>query len=229
VNAREHDDALMCVILQEAAADLEAFCLVNKLRYANERDHLSKSVKRAVERAADEIAPRPALHPFAFGDRHGWVGLGHVDVVFRWPERPPTFLELKCGAGNHSLRACVWDVVKLATAVLGGNASTAYLLAGAPAVVWRAKCPGSEFFESGEWETLERDIRGRFRSDWSFWESESTPHIPGRVPAAFATLKLEHAALKIAGVPWELRVARVEPTGRGWTDWPSSQHGAASL
>lgn len=184
MSTRDHDDTLIRTIAQTAAEDLEVLCAANGLRYANERDHLSKCVKRSVERTAVALAPRPALHPFAFGDRHGWIGLGHVDVVFRWPDSAPTFLELKCGSGSDALRACVWDVLKLATALLGGNARSAYLLAGAPTAVWRARHPGAEFFDTGEWETLGWDIRGRFRSDWIFWESESTPHIPGRVPAS---------------------------------------------
>ena len=197
------------------------FCAANGLRYANERDHLSKSVKRSVEQAAVALAPRPALHPFAFGDRHGWIGLGHVDVVLRWRDSPPTFLELKCGSGSDALRACVWDALKLATALLGGNARSAYLIAGAPTAVWRARRPGAEFFDSGEWETLGWDIRGRFRSDWKFWESETTPHIPGRVPTGFTTVELGNATFRIASEPWELRTARIESVGRNWIDWPS--------
>jgi len=87
--------------------------------------------------------------------------------------------------------------------------------------LWRARCPGAELFDSREWETLGRDIRGRFRSDWTFWENESTPHIPGRVPAGFQTVELGKAAFEIAGTPWELRTARVESVGRDWIDWPS--------
>ena len=216
-----HDDDLMSRLAAATASKLESFCVERGLLYANERDHLTKCCKAvAVDLTAHLPAPRPALFPFGFGDRHGWIGLGGVDVVFRWSTRAPTFLELKCGSGTAALRPCVWDAVKLATAVLGGNASSAYMLAGAPASVWSAKCAGAELFDSGRWETTGPDIRERFRRDWTFWESERTPHVPGRVPTAFRTIARGSMQLAIGGVPWQLRLARIEVLGDHWTDWP---------
>jgi hypothetical protein len=51
------------------------------------------------------------------------------------------------------------------------------------------------------------------------WELE--PHIPGRVATAFRTVSLGSFPLEIAQTHWELRLARVEPTGDEWADWPS--------
>lgn len=215
------DDELMSRVAVATAHALETFCLERGLSHANERDHLAKCCKAvAVDLTAQLPEPRPALFPFGFGDRHGWIGLGGVDVVFRWSTRAPTFLELKCGSGKAALRPCVWDAVKLATAVLGGNASSAYMLAGAPASVWSAGCAGAEFFASAEWRTTSPEVRDRFRADWAFWESEKTPHIPGRVPAAFRTVALNSVPLAIGGVAWQLHLARVDADGADWIEWP---------
>lgn len=220
--AVDADDHLVGRVAAETARELELFCSANRLAYANERDHLAKCCKIATARVSGSLGQPPALGPHAFGDRHGWVGLGLVDVVLRWADRPPTFLELKCGAGKSVLRPCVWDAVKLSTAVLGRNARSAYLLAGAPESDWQARAPGSELFESAERDTLGPHVRDRFLADWRFWESEATPHTPGRVPARIRTVALGSFPFTIAMTPWELRLARVEPVGSVWTDWPSA-------
>jgi hypothetical protein len=179
----------MLRLLAEAAATaLETFCATHGLAYANERDHFAPCCRTAVARITADLDERPALSPYAFGAKHGWVGLGSVDLVVRWPKRAPAFLELKCGAGAHVLRPCVWDAVKLATAVHGGNAGAGYLLAGAPAPEWAKPIAGAEFFDTAEWHTLGPRVRDKFRADWRFWASERSPHIPGRVPHGFSTV-----------------------------------------
>ena len=216
------DDDLVMRLAVDTASELEEFCAERALAHANERDHLARCCKTVAARIVAELPPpRPALAPFGFGERHEWIGLGGVDVVFRWDTREPTFVELKSGSSTGVLRPCVWDAVKLATAVLGGNASSGYMLAAAPASAWRAGYLGAELFESGEWLTLSPEIRDRFRSDWTFWESEATPHVPGRVPAAIRTIACASTHLSIGGTSWELRVARVEPIGANWVVWPS--------
>jgi hypothetical protein len=206
-------------VADETARELEMFCVELQLTSPNERDHLARCCKTATARVAGALDPPPALSPYSFGDARGWIGLGTVDVVLRWTDREPTFLELKCGAGKHVLRPCVWDAVKLSTAVLGRNAASGYLLAGAPTSDWQALVPGADLFESAEWVTLGPHIRDRFRSDWRKWELE--PHIPGRVATAFRTVALGSFPLEIARTSWELRLARVEPIGDEWVDWPS--------
>ena len=216
----DYDDHILARVDDETARELELFCAGKQLMYANERDHLAKCCKIATARVAGALKQPPALSPYAFGDLHGWVGLGLVDVVFRWADRRPTFLELKCGAGKNVLRPCVWDAVKLSTAVLGRNAGSGYLLAGAPTSDWRARVPGADLFESAEWDTLGTHVRDRFLADWRFWQSEATPHTPGRVAGGFRTAALGSFPLAIAMTPWELRL--VEPIGDGWVDWPSA-------
>jgi hypothetical protein len=148
-----------------------------------------------------------------FGPKHGWLGLGVVDVIFRWTDQAATFAELKCG----ELWPCVWDAVKLATAVLGGNACSAYLLAGARTSDWERPIAGAQFFETAEWMTLGPEVRDRFLPSWQLWERQG--HIPGRVPTRFSTVALGAFPLTIAHVRWELRLARIDSAAE-WTDWP---------
>jgi hypothetical protein len=209
----EQDDELLRRVVEVTASELEEFCAVRRLEYANERDHLDPCCRVAVQRLVRELENPPALSPRDFGERHGWLGLGLVDVVFRWADPGPTFVELKCRA----LWPCVWDAVKLATAVLGGNAGAAYLVAGARASDWQKPIDGSQFFETGEWKTLGPDVRDRFLSSWRLWERQG--HIPGRVPTGFSTVALGAFQLTIGHVLWEVRLARVDSAGE-WTDWP---------
>lgn len=218
------DDALLQGIAEETATELEKFCSKHGLPYADEQRCLAPCCKEATKRVAGSLDPPPALSPFAFGDKHGWLGLGLVDVVLRWPgeDEPPTFLELKCGDKEHTLRPCVWDAVKLAIAVLKGNARAGYLLAGSPAASWeKPVVPGAELFESRpSWETLGPHIRDAFLPDWQKWEKEG--HIPGEVAVKFKTVALGTHHLTIAETPWELRLARVEPIGDETDVWPTT-------
>jgi hypothetical protein len=211
-------DTVIRRIAGETANELAAFCAERGLLYANERDHLAKCCKIAADRVRSSLDPQPAFGPLAFGEPHGWIGLGSVDAVLRWATGAATFVELKCGGDNRALRPCVWDAAKLATGLLGGNAGAGYLLAGAPAAKWREGIPGSELFLTAEWETLGTAIRERFIGDWRKWESEG--HIPGRVLAAFRTVEVGTHALEIAEKAWELRLARVDPIGEAWVVWP---------
>jgi hypothetical protein len=210
-------------IAEETANELEEFCALHGVVHANEMRHLAPCCKVIVGRVADALTLRPALAPFGFGERHGWRGLGLVDAVLRWPDETATFIELKCGSGDESLKPCVWDAVKLATGVLGGNAAAGYLLAGAPASKWQVAVAGANLFKAAEWETLGPGVRDDFISDWRKWEREG--HIPGRVPSVFRTAPLGLYELTVGGAPWELRLARVEPVGRTWVDWPSTLDG----
>jgi hypothetical protein len=87
-----------------------------------------------------------------------------------------------------------------------------------PRIGWRS-FGAADLFESAEWVTLGPHVRDRFLGDWRKWELE--PHIPGRIATAFCTVALGSFPLEIAQTPWELRLARVEPIGDEWVDWPS--------
>ena len=124
-----------------AARELEVLCAEKGLTYANEQKHLGPACKLVTALLARRYTSPPDLSPFDFGDRLGWVGLGNVDVVFRWPDRRPMFVELKCGS---DLTACVWDAVKLSSGVLHGNAALGIPSRGAPTSAWLKPTTGAE-------------------------------------------------------------------------------------
>jgi ADP-ribosylglycohydrolase len=204
-------------VAAESAAELERHCATAGLVRANERDQLQRCCTRATERLAAGWEPSPELTPKTFGNPIGWVGLGLVDVVLRWPDLPPTFVELKCGATNDTLGPCSWDALKLASGVLAGNAGTGYMLAGLPATLWKADTPGREFFDTRPWTAHE--LRESFLSWWRHWEKEKTPHVPGEVAESFATVAVGTFPLEIGATLWELRLARVEPRSVEWLQW----------
>ena len=192
------------------ASQTSARCIISNPRPARSPRELARTWN-----------PSPTLAEKKFGPKLGWVGLGPVDTVFHWPGGTRTFLELKCG---WDLSACVWDAVKLAAGVLNGNADAGYMLAGAPTAMWNKPTPGAELFGAGRWETMGPKVRERHRTWWWKWQEEvvgrkSNRHIPGAVAAVFDTVPLQALAFEIAGAPWELRLARVEPSGPDWAIW----------
>ena len=217
-------DEQLIQLTRETATELESHCAEKALSYAGEQKDLDPVCKQVAKRLAPTWSPAASVGPFAFGDKLGWVGLGLVDLVFRWPDRLPTFLELKCGSDENCLAFCVWDAVKLATGVLAGNAEAGYLLAGAPLAQWQRPILGTQLFDSRAWRTSSPEIRGDYSRWWWKWQTERKKglpnfHIPGRVAATFDTKKLGSFPFQIAGTPWELRLARVEPAPGDWEHW----------
>lgn len=211
-----NDEHLVQLAL-ETAVELERSCSELAIGHATESKHLDPTCKRVAKRLAPTWSPIASVGPYGFGDKLGWIGLGNVDVVFRRPDLLPTFLELKCGAKSDSLGPCVWDAVKVAAGVLAGNAEAGYLLAGAPLAQWQKPILGAQLFDSRAWRTSGSEIRGAYSGWWWMWQKG--PHIPGRVAATFHTKKLDSFRFQIAGTPWELRLAKVEPARPDWEDW----------
>jgi ADP-ribosylglycohydrolase len=207
-------------VAAKTAAELERHCAESGVATANEQKQLQPCCTRATRQLAAGWEPTPALTSKRFGDTLGWVGLGSVDVVLRWPDHPPTFIELKCGAAKDTLGPCSWDALKLASGVLAGNACTGYLLAGLPTALWETETLGHELFNTRDWTATE--LRELFLSWWRYWEKETTPHVPGRVAESFTTFAVGSFPLEIGGSMWELRLARVEPSSRGWLRWRST-------
>lgn len=212
-------DGWLTGLTAEAAAITARHAGSAGLTAINEAKHLHPACKQAAKTLAATWQPAPAIGPYGFGDKLGWVGLGLVDMVFRWPGGDRTFLELKCGASSSSLTACSWDAVKLASGLLAGNAASGYLLAGAPTASWRQSILGASLFDAGTWTTTGPEIRDAFATWWRHWQEESSPHVPGRVAARFETVPVTVAPLTVGETPWELRLARVNPVGDEWADW----------
>lgn len=207
-------DARLSELAREVARELPGTYAKKARKNLSEQFHLQPTTNRVVERLAATWHPTPSLVGKTFGDKLGWIGLGHVDTVFSWADGTRLFLELKCGT---DLSACAWDAVKLASGVLNGNAFAGYMLAGSPSSLWRKPIPGAELFERGKWHTT--GVRDAHLKWWRFWQGEKTPHIPGRVAASFETVQLGLFPFAIDGVAWELRLVRVEPSGPNWLNW----------
>ena len=207
-----HDDKLIDVATG-VALELPPLYARSGKKWLSERYHVQPATNLVVARLAPRWSPRPALVGKAFGDTCGWKRLGTVDNVFNWPDGTRIFLELKCGI---DLSACVWDAVKLATGVLGGNAESGYMLAAAPRDRWQSAARGTELFATARWETAGPAIRHAYRDWWRLWEKEG--HIPGQVPSRFETIALGSFPFVVEGVHWDVRLARVVPGSR-WIDW----------
>jgi hypothetical protein len=99
------------------------------------------------------------------------------------------------------------------------------LVAAAPAFLWRAQCRGLEFFDGGEWDTV--DLRGRYAK--GFTKCEKDGYKPVRVPAALRTRTGMRVGFPVADKLWLLGVARVEPLGDEWLDGVPFVSGQASV
>ena len=209
-----NNDTEFIAVATASAAALPRLYAEKRKKNLSEQFHLQPATNLVVERLAPTWDPAPSLVGKKFGEKLGWIGLGHVDNVFHWGDGTRTFLELKCG---QDMSACVWDSVKLASGLLNGNARAGYLLAGAPTSCWRKPVRGAELFRSAIWRTAGVDVRDAYLDWWRRWEAEM--HIPGRVAASFQTFALGSFSFEIDGIAWELRLARVEPMGSSWIEW----------
>lgn len=96
--------------------------------------------------------------------------------------------------------------------------SAGYLLAGAPLKLWQQPLLGAELFDGGCW-TTER-VRAQFKQAFRRYEELGDP-APQRVPDRIETGPVgAPARFSVAGIPWELRLARVTAPGEGWFAWP---------
>lgn len=203
------------------------------LETVNERDHLQKQFNRAlVERAA--VWPDA---PVVKADRRCDLSehfdhCGDVDASIRWPGESPVFIELKAGAGKDSLGPCIWDVLKLATALRTGACSSAYLVAAAPQTRWASpKSDGNELFAPSQ--VYAADLRDRYPSWWRFWERDTGAR-PTRVPAALRTDLLEAVPFRTAADgaagDWTLKIASVHavPADAEWLAWETPGHPEAA-
>lgn len=199
-----------------AAARLTGLAAERKKDYINERDHLQPTYRAALEVVAAGASPAPTVSP-TLG--HGlepaaWPRLGKFDVSLAWSEAT-VFGELKCGDSEKALSACAWDAAKCAFCLRHGIGAAMLLVAAAPKPLWRRRALGVELFNGGMWEMA--DVRQRYAAGFRTWEADG--YKPVRVPAALVTEPVGQTDFLIAGKPWVLAVARVDPVGDGWMTW----------
>lgn len=161
-------------------------------------------------------SPRPEVSPaLGSGLEERWPRIGKFDVSLRWAGTITVFGELKCGADEAALDACVWDAAKSAMVVRCGKAVGAHLVAAAPSALWSRRGLGVELLLGGDWNTAA--LRDPYAAGWRRWERDG--YKPVRLPDRIRTEAVSDTEFAIAGRPWRLGVARVEPVGEGWLDW----------
>lgn len=148
-----------------------------------------------------------------------WPRLGSVDLAVTWPNADRILVELKCGTNRDSLGPCIWDAAKLALALLRGEGTRAYQLAGAPEASWKRPIRGCELLGDGRWTATE--YREVYLDWWRHWEKQADPQ-PSDLPAAIETVEIGVFPFSVAGQAWELRVSRVA-TPKAVVPWPSVQ------
>lgn len=138
----------------------------------------------------------------------------------RWPQVGPVdlwlpdgiALELKwCNKGD-TLCNCVWDIAKLACARAEGAVDEAFIAAGAPKRHWDSRARGTELFTSA---VHGDDLVRHYESWWRFWCADVTTR-PIALPAAIAVRDEGAVPAELDGVPFMLRVARVDVADSAW-------------
>jgi hypothetical protein len=207
---------LFLMAVERAAPKLVANVCDVRQEYVNERDHLQPTFKASLEEVASEAVPRPEVSGVLdHGLGETWPRLGKFDVSLSWAGSTSVFGELKCGDSEKALSACAWDAAKCAFCLRHGVGVGMLLVAAAPWSLWERDTLGTELFLDGEWNMA--DVRERYAKGFAAWEREG--YMPLRVPEALATFDIGRTEFTIAGNPWVLGVARVEPVGHAWLDW----------
>jgi hypothetical protein len=209
-------------LAEDTAMRLEAHASEQALGWVNERDHLAKCLRASMV----ERLPGTGFRPARRGERkcdfpQAFPGVGDVDALLVGQAGAPVWIELKCGSDlKRTLAPCGYDLVKCALGLVCGSASEAFLLAGAPRALWAIESPGTDLFSGGAWRA--QRLRSVFAEAFREYEELADPR-PTRVPAAFAVKAFaERPTFSVAGVPWELRLARVcVGASPSWYDWPA--------
>lgn len=173
-------------------------------------------LREAASADGETISPH-----LSHGLKREWPRLGRFDVSVR-VERRDVVGELKCGIGPAKLDACAWDMAKLAFVLHHGVGSAGLLVACTDQRTWEASSLGSELLDTGVWDMA--DIRERYAAGFRRWEGDG--YKPNRVLRWARTTALHHAEpFDIAGEPWSIRLARVEPVSEEIMDWPPLRGG----
>lgn len=176
-----------------------------------------------LDRCATAIEPHYELGEKSVNLGARWPKVGQADVALERREER-ILLELKWGEGN--LRNCAWDLAKLGCALATGQASQAFLVAGAPAGNWNTAL-GSELFDEQSWPISH--LRERYLKCWQFWEKDVPTTRPFELPSHIHTRAVARVRCEIAGEDWELRCCAVRLDGWRWTPWPSTLPDEAGL
>jgi hypothetical protein len=208
-------ERLFCEAAEVAGPRLSALAEAEQLPTLKEK-HLQKKFREALEERAFKARPRPTVSPsLSHGLKHEWPRLGLFDISLRWGGLD-VFGELKCGESDVTLSACGWDAAKEAFCLQHGVGAGMLLVAAAPQTMWHARGLGIELFCDGEWDMA--DVRTRYAAGFRTWERDG--YKPDYVFRRLRTVELcRPEPFLIAGKPWRIGVARVEPVDDERMDW----------
>jgi hypothetical protein len=153
---------------------------------------------------------------------HGVKGkLGAFDVAVGMGPKYRGLFELKWAGTKRELGWTLWDIYKLAAALIEYNVD-AYAIVGAPTAYWTDETVGcSSLYCDDVWSSL--DLFKRYERDWENL-LEGGPARPIRVPAAIETRVVAAEPLDTSP-PWELRALAILIPGFEWLefdgDWPA--------
>lgn len=149
---RSHAKETLFAVGEPLAHECARLAADRGLSYINERDHFQRCVERVLPAATSPRAKgRMRMGRSLAAKCPEWPKLGAVDVYLEEEGYPPAGIELKADSGIDALHACAWDAVKLAFLIARGDLSSGFLIAAAPAGIWRRKCLGHDLFEFKDW------------------------------------------------------------------------------
>jgi len=174
-----------------------------------ERAAASKGWNRTVERDLQHAVESVSGARSAAIRLAHWPSVGPVDVML--PSR--VALELKWCRSGDTLANCAWDIAKLGCAVAEGEVDEALVAAGAPAVHWESEALGVELFAPRVYRG--DDLARRYESWWRFWCRDVAAR-PIDLPCSIALADAGSVSIDFDGMPFVLRLARVEVIDRAW-------------
>ncbi len=209
-------ERLFTAAAEAAAPKLGPLAAVHGRTYVTELRELQPTFRAEVERVAAAARPRPSVSPRLRENlSQNYTGIGPFDISLQWAGAV-AYGELKAGKDTNTSANCIWDAPKLALMVRLDRAASGHLIAAAPSALWTSETPGLELFFDAEWDML--DLRESHPSWWRSWEREGL--MPLRIPAQLRTIAGARVGFACDGVPWTLGLARVEPLGEEWLEWP---------
>ncbi len=209
-------ERLFTAAAEAAAPKLGPLAAANGRTYVTERYELQPIFRAEVEHVAAAARPRPSVSPRLKADlSEHYTGIGPFDISLEW-SGAVAYGELKAGEDTNASANCIWDAPKLALMVRLQRAASGHLIAAAPSALWTPRTAGLELFFDAEWDML--DLRKRHPTWWRKWEREKL--MPLRIPASLKTIAGARVDFACNGVAWTLGLARVEPMGEKWVQWP---------
>lgn len=135
-----------------------------------------------------------------------WPRVGGVDVqITDGCDR--LLIECKWCHDKDKLAEVLWDVLKLASATAGGEATTGLIVAAASDSVWK-RAASRRLFGDRHWNLGE--LLGDFAKEWSWLYRSVSVARPQRLPGMIEITSCQTAAIRVTGVePWTLRALTV--------------------